>query len=211
MALPGTPHVARLSFLFTFGTDGQKCENVFYIRDTTDAIFADPVTYATGVLAIADTTLKPALDSNVFITGMGFEDVRTFPFGGLEVAQAGVAGTYTIHGSNLPSSVAFAIRKNTATLGRSGRGRWYWPVGGSAHLSPTNDTVLALSITNWIAALTAFQTAVEAFMGSTEMGIVSYRTANAQRAAGLFSRIISWSAADSNIDNQRRRLTGRGK
>lgn len=211
MPLPGTPHCARFSLLFTFGTDGQKCENTFYIQDETDAIFADPVVFATGVLAIANTTLKPMLDSNVLITGMGFEDVRTFPFGGLEVGQAGAAGTYTIHGSNLPSSVAFSIRKNTATLGRSGRGRWYWPIGGSAHLSPTNDTVLALSISNWISGLEAFQTAVEAYLSPGKMGIVSYRTANAQRSEGLFSQITSWSAADSNVDSQRRRLTGRGK
>ena len=211
MPLPGTPHVARGSLLFTFGTDGQKCQNTFYVRDNSDGIFANPAVIAAAWLVQANIALRPALDSNIFITGMGFEDVRTFPFGGLEVAQTPLAGTTGLHGDKIPSSVAFAIRKNTATLGRSGRGRWYWPVGGSAVLSPTNDTLLGGQIVLYLAALQSFHTAIESMFAGIEMGIVSYRTGNAQRPVGLFSRITSYTAADNMVDSQRRRLTGRGQ
>jgi len=211
MPLPGTPHVARMSILFTFGTDGQKCENTFYVRDASDAIFANPSVFAIAVLAEANVALRPALSRDVLLTGCGFEDVRTFPFGGLEIAQVGLAGTYSLHDVRIPSSVAFAVRKSTATLGRAGRGRWYWPVGDTSQLGATNDTVAPAAVSSYLTALQNFQVAVEAGFAGIEMGIVSYRSGNVQRSAGLFSRITAWGAADTNVDNQRRRLTGRGK
>ena len=211
MPLPGTAHVARIGLLFTFGTDGQQCENTFYVRDTTDAIFADPVGFCGHVQAAANSQIADGLAPQISLTGVSFEDVRTFPFGGVTVGISPHPGDGPETGVPLPSSNSIAIRKTTATLGRSGRGRWYWPLGNSSALGATNDTVNLAHITRYENALIAFQSVVEGAPFPCEMGIVSYRSGGVQRSAGLFSRITGWSTADALVDSQRRRLTGRGR
>lgn len=211
MPLPGTPHTARMAVLFTFGIDGQTCENIFHLQDSTDAIFTSPTATCNAVQTAANTHIKPALFPTVKLIGTTFEDVRTFPFGGLDVPQVAVAGTRAGGTALLPSSVSLSIKKVTGNLGRSGRGRWYWPLADVQAISGTNDTVNASYITDIEAALTAFQLAVETAITPAIMGVVSYRSGKVQRSAGVFQRIISWSNADATIDSQRRRLTGRGR
>jgi len=200
-----------MSILFTFQADGQVCENVFYVRDVVDSIFAIPTLFATQVLGVANSHLIDGLSPIVSITGCAFEDVRTFPFGGITVGQAPRPGTGGSAGVAIPSSNSIAIKKSTDTLGRSGRGRWYWPLGSSDSLGVTNDTVNPTAIARYINALTLFQSGVQGLPTPVEMGIVSYRSGGALRAEGLFSQIVSWSVTDSTVDSQRRRLTGRGR
>lgn len=211
MPLPGTPHVARMAVQFTFGTDGNQCENVFYIQDPTDQIFVDPTATCNAVDAAAIAQLKPALAAYIGLTGVSFEDVRTFPFGGISIGHAPVVGTGPSGGSPIPSSVSLAIKKSSFELGRSARGRWFWPVGASGNIGPSNDQVNATAIGTWVPALQAFQSAVELALGGVFMGFVSYRTGGAQRTAGHFLHITGWSVTDNTVDNQRRRLTGRGR
>lgn len=211
MSLPGTPHTARASLLFTYGADGQTCMNTFYARDNSDAMFADPSGTLAAWQGAATLDLVPHLFPSVSLTGMVFEDVRTFPFGGIQRGISPVPGTKSGAVAKLPSHVCLAIKKNTGNLGRSGRGRWYWPLGDVAALSGTNDTVLAGYITEIEAALAAFADHIRFGSVPAEFGIVSYRHGGAPRTAGLFQSVISFSITDAIVDSQRRRLTNRGR
>lgn len=211
MALVGTPHTAKLSLLFTYGTDGQQCMNTFYEFDATDAIFVSPANTAAVVQAAATAHIVPALFPEVSTVGVLFEDVRTVPFGGAAFPHAAVAGTRAGGTADLPSSVCLAIKKVTGNLGRSGRGRWFWPLGDVQAISGSNDTVGAAYITAIEAGLTAFQAAIEGSALPCQVGIVSYQHNNVARSAGLFQQITAWSNSDATIDSQRRRLTGRGR
>lgn len=210
MPLPGTPHCAKVGILFTVGSEGNQCENTLYIQDSTDAMFVDPVLTCNLIQTAANANLLPGLSNQIGLTGVSFEDVRTFPFGGIEVGQASHVGTGPSAGDSLPSMVALAIKKSTANLGRSARGRWYWPVGTTGNLA-TADTIKSTSITLWVDQLAAFQASLELALTPAKMGIVSYRTGGVQRAAGLFQQIVNWSVTDSTVDSQRRRLLGRGR
>jgi hypothetical protein len=211
MPLPGTAHCAKISVQFTFGLDGQICENEFYLQDATDAMFANPTATLAVIQAQANIAFLPRLYPGVSLIGCVFEDVRVFPFGGIAVPQVAQPGTRAGSVGSLPSSACIAIKKVTGNLGRSGRGRWYWPLADTNAISGTNDTVVAAYVTTILAGLTSFQGAVEAGLPPVAMGIVSYRTAGAQRAAGLFQQIVSWQNTDRLVDSQRRRLSGRGR
>lgn len=210
MSLPGTPHTAKCAVLWTTNNETIQCENTFYLRDASDAMFGSPDTTAAGLLAIANTDLLPAYHPEAHIVGLSFEDVRTFPFGGIVASQTPVAGTAPSAGQPLPSGCCIAVKKSTATLGRAGRGRWYHPVLDTNGIFGGQDKVSGAFAAIILTQLNAFQTGVEAFISGGEMGIVSYHLAGALRVAGLFSPITNWSFSDLNIDSQRRRLAGRG-
>lgn len=206
----GTPHVARVGVLWTSASDLQKCENVFYLEDTTDVIFSNPVGSANAVFAAVASALVPASDSGVIYNGISFEDVRTVPFGGIDVPETPTNGTHAYSGSALPSCTCKAIRKITVNLTRNGRGRWFFPLLNSGTLV-TADTTSPAVIALLTGALTSFQTAVETALAPARMGIVSYFLNKVARSQGLFEPIIAFGANDVMIDTQRRRLLGHNR
>lgn len=210
MPLPDSPHVAKLTVLWTNTYEGNKCESVFYLRDTTDEMFIAPTATCDLVWTAVVDCIVPNISAAVVFNGVGFEDVRTFPFGGVEVPETATPGTSSVGGAQLPSSVSLAIKKSTATLGRSGRGRWFWPVGQASNLVEGN-TVASASAAAWVGGLEAFQAQIESTIAPAEMGINSYYSGKVLRSTALFSRITGWGVTDLNVDSQRRRLPGRGQ
>lgn len=201
----GTPHVARVAVQYGYPDNTNVLENVFYLEDTSDAIFADPAGTALAVFDAAVATYVHQMSNNVGILSASFEDVRTVPFGGITVSapsatfgSSGTAGT-------LPSSTAVAISKHSSVLGRSGHGRTYFPVF-QANMLSAPDTMVSASAVAIANALAAFQTSLETSLSPAELGWVSYRHAGAARAAGLFVHILTWGVSDLAIDTQRRRL-----
>lgn len=211
MPLPGTAHTAKLAVLWTTNNGAIDCENIFHVRDASDSIFATPLAYATGVLGLVNTWLRPIYFPQCAIVGLSMEDVRTFPFGGFTVSQTPAGGTAPSSSQALPSGCCVAVKKVTATLGRAGRGRWFHPITDAHGIIGAQDAISTATATMLIDGLTNFQAAVEAYASGSEVGLVSYTLAGAQRSAGLFSKITSWTFADLNIDSQRRRLQGRGR
>ena len=206
----GTPHVARITVGWTYLNTPIQAENVIYLEDPSDAIFADPLTLCAAVHTAVVSDLVPVTSNVIIFNQVGFEDVRTVPFGGVVVSTALSPGTYGYTGQPVPSDVCIAIKKTTALLGRSGRGRWYYPIGNSGALE-FPDQVYAFVATGFTGALANFQATVEAYVSGLSMGIVSYHAGGVPRAAGLFSRITGWSTGDLYVDSQRRRLLGRGR
>jgi hypothetical protein len=206
----GTAHTARITVGWTYLNAPVQCENVFYLFDASDAIFGSPLTVAAAIHTAVVSDLAPATAPEIIYNEIGFEDVRTVPFGGVVLATALTPGTHSYGGSSLPSDVCIAVKKSTATLGRSGRGRWFFPLGNAATLLRPDEIGPAVA-TLITGALANFQATVEAISGTPQMGIVSYTAAGTPRSAGLFSRITGWSVGDLYVDSQRRRLLGRGR
>ena len=206
----GTPHTARVSILWMTNSDGQACENTFYLMDTSDAMFADPGATIDAVWTAWEAHGVPATDAGVQYNGVIFEDVRTVPFGGLEVPQTPINGSGGGLGSVLPSCTCKAIKKSTATLGRSGRGRWFFPIT-AAGLLTTGDTVAATKLTQMTTGLQGFQTALELALSPAQMGIVSYHHGGVTLTAGVFEQITGWGVVNNDVDTQRRRLLGHNR
>jgi hypothetical protein len=204
-----TPHVAEVSILFQDSAADSKCENTLYVEDPTDAIFSDYVGFAAQVQGAANTHLLPVLTDDVLLSGVIIEDQRSIPYAGLVFPQTPAAGAVATGSTAMPNQNALAVKKSTGVPGRSGRGRWFWPVWASVSLSNQN-TVAAASANAWTAALAAMQAAIEGGTYPCQVGIVSKQTGGAARASGVFYQITSWSVSDLTIDSQRRRLPGRG-
>lgn len=204
-----TDHSAKIALTFRHAVVPIKAEMTFAVRDTTDAIFAVPSTFANQVYASAIAHLGPALTPEVVLNGVVFEDVRVLPYGGADFPQADHPGTNGASGGLVPTDGCIAIKKVTDGLGRAARGRLFWPIW-NASLLVTADTTSAAVVSAIVTALVAFQTALETGPLVCELGIISQQVGGVVRGSGLFERITSYSAADLFIDSQRRRLLGRG-
>lgn len=109
-------------------------------------------------------------------------------------------------GQALPGNVTVAIKWETGFRGRSFRGRTYH-VGMTA-TQVLGDQLVVGTQASLLAIYRALIADVFAVPGC-ELGVVSYASHNAWRAAGLFTPIIDCSI-NADLDSQRRRLAGRG-
>lgn len=209
MAYPA-PHCARVAILWTSAVDLQTAENTFYLQDTTDAMFADPGATVDAIWTAFIAHVPAATDPGVIYNGVVFEDVRTVPYGGIDVPETPHPGTLAYTGAGLPSDTCKAVKKSTGTLGRSGRGRWFFPILNSGALN-TPDTFTSLVCTTISGALQGFQTALELAITPAKMGIVSFRHNNLPVNPGVFRQITGWGCVNTYVDTQRRRLLGHNR
>jgi len=115
-----------------------------------------------------------------------------------------IAGT--IAAAALPNSTSAVATLNTALRGRSYRGRKYLvgiPVSNQVSATQLNPGY----ITAMLASLNAL--GVELTSGSNEWVIISRQNQGQPRVTGVPTQVTSF-YADTFIDNQRRRLAGRG-
>lgn len=173
-------------------------------------MFTDPGATVDAIWTAFEAHVPAATDTRVQYTGVVFEDIRTVPYGGVDIPQTPVNGAASFGGSPLPSNTCKAIKKSTAALGRSGRGRWYFPILDSGELI-TGDTTSTAILNAKVSALQAFQTALEAALSPGKMGLVSFHHGGAPRNPGVFEQIISWGYDNVDIDTQRRRLLGHNR
>lgn len=204
------PNTAKIALGWTFQASGVQCENIFYLNDPSGAIFGNPLATLTSIQGTIASTLKPQTDGVIAYNLLEFEDQRTVPYGGVSQSISPVIVGSIVTTAILPSSVAMAVKKSTAALSRSGRGRWYWPVMNGAHLT-TADTIDATYAANVVAALAAFQAAIQVALPSAVVGIVSRQINKTPRNPGVFEPVTGYSVTDLVVDNQRRRLVGRGR
>lgn len=203
------PHTLKCALLSYYASPALTMLNTFYLQDTSDAVFTDLVATAGLIETACSTNLVPVTRSNVAYFAVELEDIRTVPFGGgtfsFSAAQTGaVAAT-----EHIPPNNCIAVKRGTADLTRSGRGRWYWPITDAGDLvgGTQANTTFAASVRD---ALNDFQVELEASLNPALFGIVSYQAAKVALNPGVFKRVTGWSLVDYNVDSQRRRLAGRG-
>ena len=205
-----TPHTARIALLYRHATEAIQAELTFAIRDTSDAIFAVPITTAVNLYSAFTSTLAPFFSPEVVLRGVTFEDVRTIPYGGLQYDGTEVPGAYGGGDAPIPTDSALAISRFSAVLGRSNRGRIYWPIWDRAELSSA-DTVLDTHWGDIVDALNSLAGVMVESFPDLELGMISQQTAGVVRANGLFVPTVLWGTTDGLVDSQRRRLLGRGR
>ena len=205
-----TAHGGEFGVLFTHDTEACDCELTFGVFDDTDGIFADPGDFATQIWSAVTAHLVPIASPHVVFDGITFEDRRTLPFSGADYPQTATPGTHTGATTIVPTDTALAVKRSSGELGRSARGRVYWPLWASELLLTADKTssTVASQVTS---ALVAFQAAVEGGTLPCLVGHISTQHGGAARTAGVFYRTVAWGASDLVIDTQRRRLLGRGR
>jgi len=125
---------------------------------------------------------------------------------GFEISGGGLTGANTgTHAA--PGSVTVAVKLATGLTGRSNRGRsFYLGLPKESIVNNELATGVALAIQDDYEAFMAWIVESDAEAG---LSVVSYCHDNVWRTEGLATYITNVSV-DPNLDNQRRRLNGRG-
>lgn len=203
-------HTAKTAVTFADALNTTRCEHTFYFQDPTDNLFSDFAGFATQVWNAVLANLVPEACAQVVYDGVVVEDVRSVPYGGADFPKTPTPGTHAFSGAAMPTQNSLAIKRETGAVGRSYRGRVYWPIWNGAMLA-SQDAVSAAVATGAANALAAFQAAVEGGTYPCTMVLVSFQTAGAPNNPGIATPVTGWSYTDLNIDSQRRRLVGRGR
>lgn len=104
-------------------------------------------------------------------------------------------------------AATFAIKFATDKIGRSYRGRMYWPA--LIGLNVSNGTIQGSYADAMTGAIRDAMALVQTDVGCQHV-VLSYQHNCAWRATGVATPIVAYTYADLNIDSQRRRLVGRG-
>jgi len=186
---------------------GQKIENTLYFTkaggfDLSEAAALNNILllwwteeYADGVSE--DLSLREIVITDLS-TETSFSLVSPAPTPNPTGAQSGGA---------LPGGSALCVSFRTTSRGRSFRGRNFVsgiPRSGSTGNQVNSDIITLIEV--------AYQDLISlvADMDATWV-VVSRFTDGAPRVAGINTRVNSVTVVDTNIDSQRRRLTGRGQ
>lgn len=198
------PHCVQVNIKGSLGT-GEELLHVFHCSTTdaepssgdTDAIAGIVNTWATAnwgpeLVRSSDTIDQIVATSRAVLNGPQ-STIGVGVHGGRDGADGAIA---------LPASVTVALKKSTGLAGRSNRGRFYaWPMW-SSDLDPTftnilNSAYALLVVEKYTDLLTNLAS------GGYPMGVAS--TVNA-----TIRPVTSIVLVDTVVDNQRRRLPGRG-
>lgn len=203
MAFVPVLNTARVELRFT--QDGQQVANVFHVKSTV------PLTVS-ALNAIGDvfqgwfSDHLPIVSTSVQLREMDIRDLTTASGIGI-LYSTGLPLTGTVSGTQAPNSVTIAIKWGTGLSGRSFRGRTYH-VGLATSQVSANEVANAL-----IAPLLASYNALITLVSEADFSlvVVSRVSNNVPRVSGVTTPILTASLADTTLDNQRRRLPGRGR
>lgn len=203
MAFIPVPLTAQFNMQFMIA--GQIVELTFGVRRVSDFMPADLANVADRFINWMNNSLKGILSnaiSLVNVYGIALHSV-TAPVVQRPVNPP-IAGTVNV--AALPNSTSAVATLNTALRGRSYRGRKYI-IGIPANQQTSPVQLTPTYITSMLAAYNAL--GVELTSGSNEWVVVSRANGGVTRATGVTTPVTSF-YADTYIDNQRRRLAGRG-
>lgn len=205
------PHCSRWAATFTDLVGDALCEMTFAVQSSDDSVNANPAGFAALFNAAVVAHLVPVASSHVVFTGSTFEDVSALPYGGNTYPMAPTPGTAATTAASLPNSNCIAIKRIGGGIGRSARGRVYWPIW-CGNVLTTANTVDATYLNGVVAGLTAFQAALTDPTGFLAvLGHLSEQIGKTPRNPMVFYATAGWVYADLVIDDQRRRLPGRGQ
>jgi hypothetical protein len=209
MSRPFIPVANCASVELIYSLNPVTYENVLHVKKASPYTLADLQAVRAIVVSwdsATGKTIRTAGSTMVRVRTKALDTLGS-PFEDYSVPSP-VTGTHS--GSvNLPQNVAYAIRLATGLTGRSYRGRVY--VGGLNGDQASGTTVGVINTAARDAILTAYNTLMTSLAsGGHTLCVVSYRTGKAWRAAGVATTVQTITAADLNLDSQRRRLPGRG-
>lgn len=201
---PETPNVAEVTM--EFKQDGQFLYNKHHFFD--DAGFDEGRLNNLGAAIYTwwNDNMKSSTNYTCSLTAITCRDLSAS--NGLQTAvTTGLPLAGTAQLQPLPNSCTLAIKKATGLSGRSYHGRTYhvglsveWVVG---------NTVLAARVTELRDKYTLLITPGGGLF-DPELVVLSEVTAGEWRPTGIATKVTGI-AVDNTIDNQRRRLPGRGR
>lgn len=211
MAFVPVPNTAEVETVFELYS--QVVENTAYFRKEggwTEGSLSD---FLDAMRSLVETDLMPSLSTAIkFIRLIGTLLDAVDSLGLVLSVTPPVAGSNI--GAGLPNNSAYVVTFNTATRGRSGRGRNYIAGLTTADESDANtvNDMFRTGILAYYSALKAL-----ASENGAEMVVVSRFSGVAPdgkpipRVTGVTHPITGFSTFDRTLDSQRRRLPGRGK
>ncbi len=200
------PNVASVEMIYTVYS--QVIENVFHVQSNAPFSATDIVSLR-NCFNSWDTTYQSLYrNSNVLLARIRTKglDAKDSPME--DYALASPRGG-ALASAALPLHNTFCFKLGTGAAGRSQRGRLYI-VGFEAAAVSGNQVILA-RITQWLGPLNQLPVSLAAANPNWKWGVVSWRADKAWRPIGKFTPITTVTYTDTNIDSQRRRLTGRGR
>ncbi len=189
-----------------FDAQGQKIESVFNVLSGAGVAVGDFDRIKAKFVDWATNNWKLNSSNGCSLALMVLRD---------QTIEAGLAKEYPISpaivgsaaGATLPLSVTCAVKWSSGLAGRSYRGRTYHIGLVAGHV---NGNVLATGHPPTLVTMyTALLTKLLAGGVADKLVVVSRCVNNTWRANALVTEIAACSV-DINVDNQRRRLTGRG-
>jgi len=186
--------------------DGQQIENTFYVSAEATIPEADLVTIADTVLDWVGSTYFPQLSNVVTCVGVKTVDLST-DTGPTHTSVPSSTLSGGVAQPSVPNATAWAVKRLTASRGRSGRGRVFVPAIPTTSRVGTNG--LSSSFAN--AIVTAMNLlGTDLSTAGFQPVVVSRFHNHLPRVAGIALPITSWAYSDLVLDTQRRRGPGRG-
>lgn len=201
---PLTPNTAEVTM--EFRQDGQYLYNKHHFKSDAGWNEGSLNNLGTAVRAWWDTNLRQLVSKNVQLTAITCRDLSVAD--GVQTAvTVGLPLTGNKDGAFIPNSVTVAVKKATGRSGRSFHGRTY-------HVGLVDNQYAANTLTPLI--VNALRDAYTALIDPNgvllpgQLSVLSEVTAGEWRATGI-ATYVTGIAVDNTIDNQRRRLPGRGR
>lgn len=187
--------------------DGQNIENRIMVDALAPVTPAIVSTIANGVGDWVKDHLAPQLPDAISFREVYAKDLSAVD--GYEATFDLSEVTGAVIGVPLPNHVTICASLRTGSVGRSARGRLYWPVLTEDQV--TNNTVNGPTLSNIRTTLMALREVITTDLMMSWV-VVSYRHNNAPRPGGPVYYVISNVVfTDDTVDSQRRRLPGRGR
>src|SRR3954454_8148364 len=207
--MPFQPVPETAEFRMQYTLQGQRCENVFHVRNQ-GAWDAAKLNEIAGTFAGWWTTIgKAQMHNSVTLQRVVGKDISAENGIGVEYTQ-GLPATGTLAGNPLPNNCALAVKWGTGISGRGFRGRTFHFGMTSEQLDPTRNAVQAGVQTAIRSAYDALRTALDNATLGVEFVVVS-RWYNKVLRMPAITTPISGVSVEPTIDSMRRRLPGRGQ
>lgn len=189
-----------------YSQNSQRCENTLWFRagaPTTTTLLSE----LCGVLySWWGSNMRPLIGNDVQLREIYASD---------QASRTGAEFTYTptppafgdASTNCTTSSITLAVAFRTGQRGRSYRGRNY-AVG--IPQGQVNKDIIQPAYANALQQAYAQLLTIELDV-TAQWCVVSKRANGAARVSGILTPVLSVSLVDNTVDNQRRRLTGRGE
>lgn len=213
MAFIPAADTARVSMHFT--QDGQKVENQFYVQNVTGWDASSLSALGLAVKNWWTAGQQANSPSTLTLVEVVCKDMTTET--GTEIVfTTGLPVSGTNSGTALPNSITAAIKLLTAMGGRSFRGRQYILGILQGHLNSDQNSFTTTATALWLTNYNALRTAINSsytpglVIASFFSGVDSSHHP-IPRSAAVLTPVTGFGFADNLVDNQRRRLPGRGR
>lgn len=199
--VPGVVEVILDALLF-----GQQCITTFFFRPFSGTITLSALEDLTPIVVVSWLANCPTILPDAYsLLRVVATDLTEEPQMQSISITTGSTGTQD---SMVSNNACLSVKRSSAFVGRSNRGRVYWPLYDLAIVDTSPNQITPTAAGLIIAGIQGFNDDIQ------DEGwipvIVSRYSGGVERIEGVYQDVVGWSVADFNVDSMRRRLAGRG-